>query len=158
MLAAAGIMSASPMAIAAPAAATATAQFNVTATVNATCLISANNLPFGTYTGVIDDANTTLSVTCTNTTPYNVGLNAGTGTGATTTSRSMTGPGGALLGYKLFQDAGYTTNWGNAVGTDTVAGTGNGAAQTLTVYGQVPAAEYVTPGGYSDTITATITY
>jgi spore coat protein U-like protein len=39
-----------------------------------------------------------------------------------------------------------------------VSGTGNGNAQTLTVYGQLPAGQYVTPGAYADTITATITY
>jgi spore coat protein U-like protein len=51
-----------------------------------------------------------------------------------------------------------STNWGNTVGTDTVAGTGNGAAQALTVYGQIAAGLYVTPGSYTDTITATVTY
>jgi len=44
------------------------------------------------------------------------------------------------------------------VGTDTVAGTGTGALQSLTVYGQLPANQKVLPGSYSDTITVTITY
>jgi spore coat protein U-like protein len=44
------------------------------------------------------------------------------------------------------------------VSTDTVAGTGNGAAQAITVYGQAAAGQYVAPGSYADTITATITY
>jgi len=61
-------------------ATTATTTFNVTATVQATCLISANNLGFGTYSGTVINLSTTLSVTCTNSTPYNVGLNAGTAT------------------------------------------------------------------------------
>jgi spore coat protein U-like protein len=39
-----------------------------------------------------------------------------------------------------------------------VTGTGNGAIQALTVYGQTPAGQYVSPGSYTDTITATITY
>src|SRR5262249_56597254 len=100
----------------------------------------------------------TITVTCTNTSPYNVGLDPGTATGATVTTRKMSGPGGALLAYALYQDAAHTKNWGNTVGTDTVAGTGNGNAQSLTVYGQVAAGQYVTPGAYADTITATITY
>lgn len=50
-----------------------------------------------------------------------------------------------------------TINWGNTAGT-MVGGTGNGSAQTLTVYGEVPAGQAVTPGAYVDTITATITY
>lgn len=139
-------------------AATATTSFTVSATVQATCLISANNLSFGTYTGTQATANSTINVTCTKTTPYNVGLNAGTASGATVTTRQMQGPSGALLNYGLYQDAAYTNNWGNTVGTDTVAGTGNGTQQTLTVYGQLPAGQYVTPGAYTDTITATVSY
>ncbi len=33
------------------------------------------------------------------------------------------------------------TNWGNTVGTNTLAETGTGTVQSLTVYGQVPAGE-----------------
>jgi spore coat protein U-like protein len=139
-------------------AATATTTFSVTATVQATCLISANTLAFGTYTGVQIAATTTVQVTCTNTTPYNVGLNPGTSTGATVTTRKMTGPASATLNYALTQDIGHVTNWGQTVGTDTEAGTGNGSAQTLTVYGLLAAGQYPAPGAYSDTITATVTY
>jgi len=35
---------------------------------------------------------------------------------------------------------------------------GNGASQPITIYGQIPAGEYVTPGAYTDTITVTVTY
>jgi spore coat protein U-like protein len=70
----------------------------------------------------------------------------------------MIGPGSSLLNYKLFNNSGYTSNWGNTVGTDTLAGTGTGAAQPLTVYGQIPAGQFVRPGSYADTITATLTY
>jgi spore coat protein U-like protein len=99
-----------------------------------------------------------MTATCTGSTPYNVGLNAGTATGATVTTRSMTGPAGALLGYKLFTNSGHTTNWGNTVGTNTEAGIGTGLAQSLTVFGQIPAGQSVTPGAYSDTIIVTLTY
>ncbi len=137
---------------------TATTSFQVTAIVPATCTITANPLAFGNYSGVVLSSTTTIFVTCSKTTAYNVGLNAGTATGATVSNRSMTGPVSALLNYKLFSNSAYTTNWGNTVGTDTVAGTGNGVAQSLTVYGQVPAGQLVRPGSYSDTITATLTY
>jgi spore coat protein U-like protein len=140
------------------AAATAITTYNVTATVQATCLISGNNLGFGTYTGSVIAATTTVSVTCTNGTTYNVGLNPGTATGATVTTRSMIGPGGATHSYALYQDSSHTTNWGQTVGTDTKSGTGNGSAQTLTIYGNLAAGQYPTPGSYTDTITATITY
>jgi len=137
---------------------TQTGTFSVTATVAASCTLSAAALGFGTYSGAQITVNSTVSVTCTNTTPYNVGLNAGTATGATVTNRSMTGPSSALLNYTLYSNSGLTTNWGNTVGTNTVAGTGSGSAQSLTVYGKIPAKQYVRPGSYADTITATITY
>ncbi|MGD0890974.1 MAG: spore coat U domain-containing protein [Terracidiphilus sp.] len=137
---------------------TATTTFSVTATIASTCSVSATNLAFGTYTRTLVRATSTISVNCTDLAPYNVGLNAGAAAGATVTNRSMTGPNSALLPYQLFSNAGYTTNWGNTVGTDTLAGTGNGATQLLTVYGQISAAEFTAQGNYTDTITVTVTY
>lgn len=137
---------------------TATATLIVTATVQAGCAISASPLAFGTSSGLLINSTSTISVTCTNTTPYDVGLDAGSASGATVTTRSMTGPAAALLGYQLFSNSGRTTNWGNTVGTSTVAGTGSGTLQSVTVYGQIAAAQYARPGAYTDTITATITY
>lgn len=137
-------------------ASTASANIAVSATVNANCIISANALTFAAYTGAVDNATTTISVTCTNTTPYNVGLDAGKTTGATVLTRQMLN-GTAALNYALFSNSGMTTNWGNTTGS-WVGGTGSGAAQTLTVYGQIAASQYVTPGSYSDTIIATVNY
>lgn len=137
---------------------TSSTSFSVSVVVQAECTISAGALAFGNYSGALINSTSTISVTCTKTSAYNVGLNAGTSSGATVTNRSMTGPGSALLGYALFSNSARTTNWGNTVGTNTVAGTGTGALQSLTVYGQLPAGEYAQPGSYTDTITATITY
>lgn len=142
----------------ADAATTATTTFAVSATVQATCLISATPLAFGTYTGAAATSTSTVSLTCTNTTPYNVSLSPGLATGATVTTRQMTGPASAVLSYAMYSDSARSVNWGQTIGTDTVVGTGNGSAQALTVYGAVPAGQYVAPGAYSDTITATITY
>ena len=66
--------------------------------------------------------------------------------------------GAATVSYSMYSNAGRTTNWGNTVGTDTVAATGNGAAQSYTVYGRVPPQTTPAPGTYTDTITATVTY
>jgi spore coat protein U-like protein len=139
-------------------AATATATFAVTATVQATCLISATPLPFGTYSGTQTDASSTITATCSNTTPYSIGLGVGGALGASVTARKMTGPTGTLLTYSLSRDSARTLNWGNTVNTDTVAGTGTGAAQAITVYGRIPAGQFVTAGAYTDTITATVTF
>jgi spore coat protein U-like protein len=134
-----------------------TTHFTLTVVIQNACTISANPLSFGNYTGTLLDATTTLSITCTNTAPYTVGLNAGTTTGATVTNRMMTGPGGARLNYSLFSNSSYTTNWGNSTGS-WVSGTGTGTRQTLTVYGRIPASQGTVSGTYTDTITATVTY
>jgi spore coat protein U-like protein len=141
------------------AAATTTATFTVTADVSTTCFISANNLNFGTYDGqAAVSQTTTLAATCSTGTPFSIGLDAGTASGATVSTRKMTGPATSLLSYGLFQDAAHSINWGNTPGTDTESGTGTGAAQSFTVFGQLPASQFVSAGSYSDTITVTLTF
>lgn len=141
-------------------AATTTTTFTSQITIQATCtIISATNLDFGTQ-GVLSanvDQSSTLQVQCTDTTPYDIGLNAGTGTGATVATRKMTS-GGATVNYSLYTDAGRTTVWGDTIGTDTVAATGNGASQSYTVFGRVPPQTTPAPATYVDTITVTVTY
>jgi spore coat protein U-like protein len=147
--------------IAAPAnAATQQTTFLVTANVNSSCTISAADLVFGDYdpTGGDVDGQSNVTLNCTNSSPWNVGLNAGTFAGATVTTRKMTGPGAYSLSYGLYSDAARSTNWGNTVGTDTVSGTGTGGSQIVTVYGRIPGTQNVGAGGYQDTITATVTF
>ncbi|WP_274426586.1 Csu type fimbrial protein [Chelativorans sp. YIM 93263] len=140
---------------------TATTQFNVQITINAECQInSANDLNFGA-SGMLDTAvaaTTAIAVQCTSGTTYDVGLNEGTGAGATVATRVMTGPGAETVTYSLYTDPAHTDVWGNTTGTDTVTGTGTGSEQIYTVYGQVPAQPTPTPGTYSDVITVTVTY
>jgi spore coat protein U-like protein len=137
---------------------TATTTFLVQATVANTCTISATGINFGNYVGSDLDGTATLTATCQNGAAYTVALNAGSTIGSTVTARRMTKTGGALLPYALFRDAGRTQNWGQTIGTDTVAGAGTGSAQTLTVYGRIAAGATAASGGYSDTITATINF
>jgi spore coat protein U-like protein len=129
---------------------------SVTETILKNCMVTATNLAFGTYLATATSTSTsTISVTCTNTTPYNVGLSGGAS--GNVAARTMIN-GTHVLKYSLFQKSTYTTNWGNTVGTDTEAGTGNGLVQPLTVYGQLLSGQFVQAGAYSDTITATVTY
>ncbi len=141
-------------------AATVTTNFTVQITIQATCVIlSASTLDFGTQ-GVLTanvDQVSTIAVQCTNTTPYNIGLNAGISAGATVTTRKMTN-GAATVSYALFSDAGRTTNWGQTIGTDTVVGTGTGASQPFTVFGRVAPQTTPAPNTYTDTITVTVTF
>jgi spore coat protein U-like protein len=139
--------------------ASSTLQFNVSATVVKTCQLSTTSMAFGAYSGSLVYSTATISATCTNGTAYNVGLDAGTATGATVTSRRMTGPSSALLAYSLFSNSARSINWGNTIGTDTLSGTGTGVTQSLTVYGQIPAMQTgVVAGSYNDTVTVTLTY
>ena len=141
-------------------AATTTATFTVQMTVTSSCVInSASTLNFGSQGVLVAnvDNSSTVQVQCTNTTPYNIGLDAGTGSGATVTTRKMTN-GANTINYSLYSDSGRTTVWGNTVGTNTVSGTGNGASQNYTVYGRVPPQTTPTAATYTDTITVTVTY
>ena len=140
---------------------TATDQFNVQITINAECLInSSNDLDFGS-SGVIATAvesTSDIAVLCSSGTAYNIGLNAGQGAGATVSDRLMTGPNAETVTYSLYTAAPHTNVWGDTIGTDAVAGTGTGAEQLYTVFGQVPIQNTPAPGSYSDIITVTMTY
>lgn len=152
----------------AASAATTTANFDVTMTVNALCdvnTVAPTNMAFATpssFTADIDQTST-ITVRCTSGSAYNIGLNAGSSSGATVTTRKMNGltTTTATIGYNLYRDSGRTQNWGNTPGTDTLAQTANGNAQAFTVYGRVPAAS-LTPApiaqSYKDTVMVTVTY
>jgi spore coat protein U-like protein len=155
-LAAAALAAALPLTPA--AAATSETTFAVTAQVSTTCFITANPLNFGAYSGVQLDGTTTVTATCSTGTPYTIGLTQGTGAGATVSNREMTGSGAETLTYTLAQDAAHSINWGDTIGTDTKAGTGTGAAQAFTVFGRIPAGQFVAAGSYSDTVTVTLTF
>lgn len=146
---------------AAYAAGSDTDTFEVSATVLASCDIVAIDLAFGNYDPVAAsplDAETTLSVTCTNGTPYYVGMSLGDGSGATMATRRMTKSGGTqTLNYVLYQDTQRTVLWGNT-GVDRLSGTGNGTANTLHLYGRVPMQQTAPAGAYTDNIVVTVSW
>ena len=141
----------------AASAGSATANLGISANVVATCTISTSAVAFGTYSGSQVDATGTVTANCITGTAWTIGLGAGTGIGATTSNRKMSS-GANTLDYALFSDSTRTTNWGNAIGADTVAGTGTGASQNQTVYGRIAAGTTPTPGNYTDTVVATINF
>jgi len=125
------------------------------------CLLSVqNNVNFGTAQLLTANINAqgTLSVQCTNTTPYDIALGIGNGAGATVTARKMTGPGGAQIGYQIFRDGGRTLNWGQTVPSDTLGATGTGLVSLTPVYGRVPPQTTPGIGTYTDTLLVTLTY
>jgi spore coat protein U-like protein len=159
-------------AIAAPNPAIAT--FQVLIKINKACSVSAgstSNVDFGTQdasaTGLV--ASNAFSVTCSKSTPYNIGLlpsnnnNAGAGvmnalnvapvTGNTDTVpyqlRSTTGAAGTVWG-----DTATATTTGNGV-----ADTGTGAAKTHTVFATIAGTSAnVRPDSYADTVTIHVNY
>lgn len=134
---------------------------DVTATVEDSCQVVASALAFGSFAAIDStnvDGTTTVDVTCSNGTTYDIGLDEGEN-GASVTDRQMSDGGTGSLDYALYSDDGRTSNWGDTVSTDTVADTGSGETQTKTVYGRIPSGQETAPtGAYSDTITVTVTY
>ena len=109
-------------------------QVPITAHVSNHCSISATNLVFSDYAQAQVDGQSQINVTCTDTTPWNIGLDGGRFPGALTSRRSMTGPGASQLDYQLYTDTPRTNVWGNNIGSDTVSGTDGSLPQTLNVY------------------------
>lgn len=141
-------------------AATATGTLNLSITITASCsVVSATAVNFGSVAAIAAniDQTSTLTVNCSSTTPYTVGLGVGSGAGATVAVRKMTS-GANVVNYTLYRDAARTQLWGTTIGTDTVAGTGSGANQTLTIYARTPTQAVPPPGAYTDAVTITITY
>ena len=152
------------MACGASMATTAGNTFQVTATVISACTVSGTALNFGSSIDPLAaatplDASSTLSVQCTNTTPYTVALNAGANAGGASNfgSRAMKS-GSNSLAYQLYLDAGRSSVWGDGTGSSTASGTGTGSTQSLTIYGRLPSLNNVVPGSYTDTVTVTVSY
>jgi len=141
-------------------AATATGSFTSQLIITAECKVqSASTMNFGTH-GVLDAAlnsTSTIDVQCTNGQGYSISLNGGNGTSGTTTTRTMEN-GAESVNYTLWKDASRTQNWGDTGGEIMTGLTGDGAAQSYTVYGQVPAQATPTAQTYTDTVTVTVTY
>ena len=135
--------------------------FTATATVLPNCrAYTTTDLDFGSIPGLITsntDQTSTIGMTCTGRTAWNVGLNNGQNASGSV-RRMRLGATGNYVAYELYSNPGRTIRWGNMINTDTVPGTGTGLAQSLTVYGRVPAPQTVPSGSYSDVITVTVTY
>ncbi|MEO7199585.1 MAG: spore coat U domain-containing protein, partial [Dokdonella sp.] len=134
--------------------------FIVSANVVNKCTITASPLNFGSSIGLLTtavNANTAISVQCSVGSANNVGLNAGVNGGGNINARKML-LGGNTVSYQLYRDLARTQVWGSTIGTNTVAGTGNGNTQNLTVYGRVPAQTTPPAGTYNDIIVVTVTY
>lgn len=142
---------------------TATSSFQVQITITKSCSVTSGTpINFGSVaaSSPSQTRNTTISVNCSRLTPYTVGLapsNSNT-LGAGQMSGAISGNTDRVP-YQLAKDTAGAI-WGSDTGAGTsnvVAGTGTGAAQSLTVYAIVANANF-TPDVYSDTVNVTVTY
>ncbi|MEY2776943.1 MAG: hypothetical protein RLY30_1041 [Pseudomonadota bacterium] len=134
---------------------TKTSSFQVGMAVTASCAINATNLSFSsmpTGTTSTSDASTDISVSCSQGTPYQIGLSQGNNFSG---GRRLAS-GGSFVNYELYSDPSRSNAW---TSTQVVSFTGNGSAQSHTIFGRIPAGQSVpTTGSYADTIVATISY
>ena len=142
--------------------------FQVLITVAKACSVTAgtaSDIKFGTVdssaTGLVASSN--ISVTCSKTTPYNVGLMPSntSATGAGAMKPTVPTANNDTVAYQLRSGSATGPIWGNTATATSVgngvAGTGNGAAQTIPVFATVANAN-VTPDSYADTVTVTVNY
>jgi spore coat protein U-like protein len=133
--------------------------FTVSANAGTGCAVTATDLNFGTQTLLnanIDQTNQ-VSVRCATGVAYAVGFDGGLLLATNPTQRKLDN-GFDQITYGLYRDAARSQPWGDIVGTNTVAGTGNGAFQNFTAYGRIPPQPTPPADIYDDTIVITVTY
>ena len=107
------------------------------------------------------DSTGTITVTC-NSPPQNpivpARLDLTAGSSGSFAQRRMTSVSGGGLNYNLFNDKAKTVILGDGSGGSVYLSNviTKAAPWNITVYGRIPARQNVTPGVYSDSITATI--
>lgn len=133
--------------------------FQARASVAPKCRIdTANDMNFGSapsnFAANIDQQST-ITLTCTRNTAWQVGLDDGQH--ALGTTRRMAGASAHVV-YELYRNAARSLRWGTTLNGDTVAGSGSGLAQVLAVHGRVAPQAPMPAGTYADKITVTVTY
>jgi len=132
------------------------------------CTVSATSVAFGNYNPTnssTTDATGNVHVFCTVliiSVAAQTNISLSTGGSGSYAPRKMSS-GAELLSYNLYKEATHTTVWGDGTG-----GTGIWTDNTLilvlgtsidhTIYGSIPAGQYVAAGNYTDTITVTVEY
>lgn len=134
--------------------------FGVQITIQASCDVATTaptTLNFGTAGPLATnvDQTSTITVTCSSTTPYTIALDNGLHAVSGTKYMQRTVGGTDTIAYELYTDASHTTAWS---GVTVVSDTGSGNAKTYTVYGRVPAQTTPPPANYADTVTVTVSY
>jgi spore coat protein U-like protein len=139
----------------------------ISATVLTSCRVNSGALNFNTYDPVSLHASTPLQrsgifrVTCTNGSSalakLSQGNNPASGSSDASPIRRMEGDPGIYLSYELYQDASYSTAWGNTNASGKSL-TGSGTQNNIPVYGRIAQGQPIPQGTYSDTIFITVSF
>ena len=143
--------------------------FNVTASVQKMCTVSADpvlNLGSVAAGSTASSGSVNLYVTCSNTTPYYIGLLPLSTSNANGSGTMKGGTSGNTntVGYQLYQNSALTTVWGNTATTTSagngISGTGTGSQRSPvpTVYAKVTTTTDVQPDTYTDTVQINVNY
>jgi spore coat protein U-like protein len=128
-----------------------------------TCTVSMTDVAFGTVNvlpGTAVNTTATITVTCSGGSgAQRVCINIGCGSACDSTSRQMTGPGGATARYDLYSNSARTTLWGSWQSGYDSAGVqmsvSHNSSNTHTVYGRFLASQTSDPSGsYTATLSA----
>ena len=145
-------------------AGTNTVNVGVSANITNNCTVGNVSAIAFTYDPIVANASTpatatgTIDVTCTSGAAWSLDLDNGQNhSNATLSQNRAMKSGSSYLSYDIYEDSSHSTVWLSGSGKD-VTGTGSGAAQTQTMYGQVPAAQNVPAGTYNDTVVATVNF
>jgi len=138
------------------AAATATASFSVSATVQASCIATVAPTAIRTYAAEALAASA-ASVTCSNSVPYNVSLNAEAVSGAAIAIRPLARSGFASLSYALGPNLRGVAHGRQAVNHDQATGPGSSFTPGLPSPARL-SAQCASSGRTSDTIVIVVTY
>ena len=140
---------------------TATDNLAVKATVTKNCIIATTAVDFGNYDPIATNLTADLTgsgevaVTCTKGMPARVDL----AQGANFLANRRLGSGTDFLTYELYKDTGFANIWKTGA-SDGLAVTGatDSTPRKFTVYGKIPAAQFVAQGDYTDSVIATINF
>lgn len=136
------------------------AEMTVSANLTASCAVDVTAMDFGITNEQVSsqiDSRAQIFVSCTNNTPYSVGLDFGThARDSTSTGRGMSN-GTQTVHYGLFHTATRNDSWELTDGT-LHDGLGSGYRQTIDIFGRVFGDQTLVSGQYTDSVVVVITY
>ena len=141
-------------------------QLGVSAAVPDACTVVAGTLPFGTYDPAAQASNSlagsgTFDVTCTLASSVNVLMDAGANFSGGTRKLLSTST-TDTLDYSLYQDGGFSTEWGDDGSTISQASqqfpTLGAVTTNISVHGLIPQGQTVRGGTYQDTVNISLVF